>query len=326
MFNIFAIHAGLRANGVIGINERNLDYVFRQNKRRLYELVDDKIVTKQLAAEAGVQVAETYAVLEFPADFAKLKAISREHREFVIKPSRGSGGGGILVIGGVSQTGLRKASGHLLSWEDVRFHLNNLLSGMYSLGGGSDRVIVEQRLRTHPILEDVSFRGVPDLRIIVYRGVPVMAMLRLPTSMSDGKANLHMGGVGVGVDIATGVTTKAVCLGATIEDHPDFELPVTKIEIPFWSDALENAARLGSALGLGYVGVDLVIDASMGPTMLEVNARPGISIQVANGEGMRPRLHYVDALETIPDDPTERCRLAMAAFRAGEKPGPAASG
>jgi glutathione synthase/RimK-type ligase-like ATP-grasp enzyme len=38
------------------------------------------------------------------------------------------------------------------------------------------------------------------------------------------------------------------------------------------------------------VGVDLVIDVERGPLMLEVNARPGLQIQVINGEGLAPAL------------------------------------
>jgi alpha-L-glutamate ligase-like protein len=136
-------------------------------------------------------------------------------------------------------------------------------------------------------------------------------MLRLPTSMSDGKANLHMGGVGAGVDLATGKTTRAVCKGEVVERHPDFDTPLTGFQVPHWPDVLELAARLGGSIGLGYVGVDLVIDADMGPTMLELNARPGIAIQVANGAGLAHALHKVRALEAVPDDPAARCVIAI---------------
>jgi len=35
--------------------------------------------------------------------------------------------------------------------------------------------------------------GLPDIRIICFNMVPVIAMLRIPTELSDGKANLHSG-------------------------------------------------------------------------------------------------------------------------------------
>jgi alpha-L-glutamate ligase-like protein len=250
-------------------------------------------------------------VLEYQGHMHLLRKVSEKHEEFVIKPARGSGGGGILVFGGRGRAGLRKASGDQMSWTDIEYHVSNIFGGMYSLGGGSDRVLIEQRLHTDKSFDPLAYKGVPDVRIIVFRGVPTAAMLRLPTSMSDGKANLHMGGVGAGIDLPTGITTRAVCKGEVVERHPDFDSPLTGFQVPHWPDVLELAARLGGGVGLGYVGVDLVIDRDMGPTMLELNARPGIAIQVANGAGLAHALNAVAALETVPDDPAERCKLAI---------------
>lgn len=315
MINLFKVHRAFRRRGVLGINARNGEFIYPYNPRRYYPLVDDKVKTKELAIAAGVRVPEQYAVLEYQGHFDLLRKVAEKHDAFVIKPARGSGGGGILVFGGVSAIGLRKASGEVMPWDDVRFHVNNIFGGLFSLGGGSDRALVEQRLRLDPAFDTLAYKGVPDVRIIVFRGVPVMAMLRLPTSISDGKANLHVGGVGAGVDIATGVTTFGVCQGAAIERHPDFETPIAGFQVPHWGEVLELAARLGRSIGLGYVGVDLVIDADMGPTMLELNARPGIAIQIANNMGLRRRLERVRDLETVPEDPRERVELAAAIAR-----------
>jgi len=312
MINFLKVRRALKEKGVIGINARNADYIYPYNPRSHYPLVDDKVKTKAMAIAAGVRVPEQYAVLQYQGHFHLLLKVAEKHSSFVIKPARGSGGGGILVFGGVSALGPRKVSGQLMSWGEVRFHINNIFGGLYSLGGGSDQVLVEQRLHPHKAFDTLAYKGVPDVRIIVFRGVPVMAMLRLPTSISDGKANLHVGGVGAGVDIATGVTTFAVCQDKTITEHPDFETPIAGFQVPHWPEVMELAARLGYSCGLGYVGVDLVIDAEMGPAMLELNARPGIAVQVANNMGLSPRLHRVRALESIPPDAAERCDLARA--------------
>jgi alpha-L-glutamate ligase-like protein len=311
MMNIVDIHRALRAKGVLGINARNRDYIYPHNPRSLYPRVDDKVVTKAFAIEAGVRVPEQYAVLEHQGHYNVLRAVAERRNEFVIKPTRGSGGGGILVIGGRGGAGLRKASGDIIAWEDLRFHVNNIFGGLYSLGGGSDRVLVEQRLHTHSAFDTLAYKGVPDVRVIVFRGVPIAAMVRLPTSLSDGRANLHMGGVGAGIDLGTGMTTHAVCKGEAIDLHPDFETPLAGFEVPYWREVLELSARLGATIGLGYVGVDIVIDERMGATLLELNARPGIAIQIANGVGLSHRLRRVRALEAIPEDPIERCALAV---------------
>jgi alpha-L-glutamate ligase-like protein len=178
-----------------------------------------------------------------------------------------------------------------------------------------------------PVFDHVSYLGVPDIRIIVFKGVPVMAMIRLPTRSSDGKANLHMGGVGAGIDMRTGITTNAVVGTSPMHEHPDTGSPVVGLKIPHWDDMLEIASRCYEITGLGYLGVDLVLDAALGPLILEMNARPGLNIQIANAAGLLPRLHFLEALEldgmSVPDrialgkeatnrDPREIARMAVA--------------
>lgn len=308
----------MHASGVLGINARNLDFVAAHNPRRLYPKVDDKTITKKEAIAAGVTVPETYAVMRHQGQWPQVRAIMEEKKSFVIKPARGSGGGGIMVVTGLAKTGLRSSGGRITPWADVRHHISNILSGMFSMGGGaSDKVIIEERLKVHPAFDNLAFGGVPDVRVIVFRGVPVMGMLRLPTAVSDGKANLHMGGVGAGLDIAEGVTTRGVQFNEVIELHPDFETPVTGFQVPQWDAVLEMAAALGGSTGLGYVGVDIVIDAVKGPTLLELNARPGIAIQTANRRGLKPILKAIADLprEAIPLDPKGRAELARQIWR-----------
>ena len=181
---------------------------------------------------------------------------------------------------------------------------------MYSLGGQTDKALIEYRVKFDDIFGKVSFKGVPDLRLIVLKGVPVFAMLRLPTAESDGKANLHKGGVGVGINLATGLTMRAMQHDQLIETHPDTAHPLENIQAPFWDDILLMAAKSYDVTGLGYIGVDIVLDREKGPLLLELNARPGISIQIANRMGMRPVLEKADALATEKLTAEERVRLA----------------
>ena len=220
-----------------------------------------------------------------------------------------------MVFNGVAKTGLRRMNGQIVPWADIKYHLNNMLSGMFSMGDGSDRVMIEERLVPHSAFSKLAFGGVPDVRVIVFRGVPVMAMLRLPTAESDGKANLHQGGVGAGIDLITGVTTRGVQHNDAIDIHPDFETPVRDFQVPSWPDILELASRLGHHDGLGYVGVDIVVCEHKGPTMLELNARPGIAIQTANLRGLRPLLEPIAALQVVPEDVETRIAIAKANWK-----------
>jgi alpha-L-glutamate ligase-like protein len=174
---------------------------------------------------------------------------------------------------------------------------------MYSLGGRPDEALLQQRVLLHPVFEAVCYKGIPDVRVVLYRAEPAMAMLRLPTKESNGRANLHQGGIGAGIDLATGRTNHAVQRNRFIDRHPDTGLPLVGVAVPGWPDVLHMARRVAAAVGLGYVGVDIVIDARQGALLLEANARPGLAIQIANAQGLLPRLAAIDAqaAEPVPE-------------------------
>ncbi len=283
----------LRKTGIIGLNERNVKYVSEFNPRRLHRLVNNKIETKALALRAHIPVPALLGTIESGRDIGNLAKIVEGATGFVIKPAQGAQGNGILVIDGPVAGGWRLANGRRITKDRIRFHVNNIMSGMYSLGGQPDIAMVEYRVNFDPLFDDVSFKGVPDIRIIVLKGFAVAAMVRLPTADSDGKANLHKGGVGVGVDLPTGITTTAMQYDRPIDLHPDTGQSLSGIQIPNWDDVLLMAARAYDVTGLGYLGVDVVLDRDKGPLLLELNARPGISIQIANGAGLRTNLEAI---------------------------------
>lgn len=280
--------------GILGINARNLDYLFPHNPRHLYKLADSKLETKKIARSVGVNIPETYGVIQFQNQVKQLPEIVANHDAFVVKPGGGSGGDGIVVIKAVKDEGYCKASGQILAESDLEYHLHSILSGMFSLSGNSDVAIIEYAVQFDPVFSDIAYQGVPDIRTIVYHGVPVMAMLRLPTRISDGKANLHRGGVGVGIDLSTGRTTSGIQHNRYIEKHPETDSPLREIEIPQWEQILQMSAQLGEETEFGYLGIDFVLDESLGPLLLEINARPGLSIQISNQEGLIPRLEAID--------------------------------
>ena len=284
----------LKANGVMGINRRNADYVLKYNKRHLYPVVDDKILTKERAIAAGINVPDLYGIISTEKDADLFEKIVAPYRDFVVKPAQGAGGDGILVIADRFEGRYKTVSGKILSYQDIEHHISSILSGLYSLGGHRDRALIEYRVTPDPIFKSISYEGVPDIRIIVLMGYPVMAMLRLPTRQSGGKANLHQGAIGVGVDLATGVTLKGTWLNNKITKHPDTTNPVDGVQLPDWDGFMRLATSCFELSGLGYIGVDLVLDQDKGPLILELNARPGLNIQIANDAGMTHRCHKVE--------------------------------
>ena len=305
----------LRQNGVLGINRRNSEFIRQWNPRRLYPLVDDKLRTKRLALTFGMPVPELFGVIETQHDIRDLPGIVADRQQFVVKPAHGSGGNGVLVITGRRGNRFAKASGALLDENELDHHISNMLSGLYSLGGQRDRVVVEYYVQCDPELAKISFRGVPDIRLIVFKGFPVMAMIRLPTRLSDGRANLHQGAVGVGIDLASGTTLGGVQENHRVSEHPDTGHQLEGMPIPSWGRILEMGANCYEMTGLGYLGVDIVVDRDLGPLILELNARPGLAIQIANGSGLHRRLSQIERLGETNQTPDLRLAASREIFR-----------
>lgn len=283
--------------GVLGMNSRNVRYISRYNERSLYHLVDDKLHTKKAAQDAGIAVPELLGVIESHWQLRNLQEMLAPWDQFVIKPTRGSGGKGILVITGKDFDYFIKSNGRKLQLSEIHRHINNTLSGLFSLGGKPDKVMFEAMIDYDAALNEFTYEGVPDIRIIVFKGFPVMAMMRCSTHSSDGRANLHQGAIGVGLDICTGKSLLAVQHNRPVEVHPDTGKSFTELSVPGWGTILELAAGCYEMTGLGYIGCDIVLDKQKRPVILELNARPGLAIQVANGHGLRRRLEMVEAFD-----------------------------
>jgi len=300
--------------GILGMNRRNVAFIGKYNPRPNYKLVDDKLLTKQAALENNIPVPELYGVVETQYQVHQIVETLADFEQFAIKPAQGSGGKGILVIIGRNGDRYVKSSGVEIDGEEIRRHLSNTLAGLHSLGGRNDYALIEALIKFDRSLEQYSYEGVPDIRVIVFRGVPVMAMMRCATHASDGKANLHQGAVGVGLDIATGRSVQAVQHGVLVDRHPDTGASFEALRVPHWDRILDLAASCVEMVGLGYLGVDIVLDRELGPMLLELNARPGLAIQVANQAGLRHRLRTARRIAERTDDHHEKIALAQQHF------------
>lgn len=304
--------------GIMGMNRRNIAYISRYNDRSLFPLVDDKLKTKRLALEYGVRTPQLLGVVDNQHDVNALASLLDTLPGFCIKPAKGSGGKGILVVTRDGQGNLYRSNGKPLDLMEIERHASNILAGLFSLGGATDVAVIESLVQVNPYFDRFTFEGVPDMRLIMFGGFPVMAMVRLSCAASKGKANLHQGAVGVGIDIGSGRAVKAVRKDKPIETHPDTGQDLLALQVPQWQELLELACACYDMSGLGYLGVDLVVDRDQGPMLLELNARPGLSIQIANGCGLLPRLRLIESL-THPMRPiTERIQYSRRHFAAGE--------
>lgn len=303
-------YRALHKAGVLGLNGRNCNYIMARNQRRLYPFVDDKIKCKQLLQKQAIAVPVLLDSIRGQYEASHLAERLKKLEQFVIKPASGSGGDGIIVVVAKRNNRWISAGGSAYSLDDIQFHVSGILNGMYSLGGQPDAAMIETLIRPAEILKPIAPFGVPDIRVIVYRGFPVMAMMRVPTRLSGGCANLHQGAIGVGINMRTGITQAAVMQSQVVDLHPDTGAAVNNFQIPDWPLLLKLAARCQQAIPLGYLGVDIVLDEQFGPQVLELNARPGLAIQIANQCGLKQRLDLIDALDRPEQlDLDQRLRL-----------------
>ena len=301
-FNLFR-------NGLLGVNRRNLDYLFMVNERKKYLLVDDKILTKRLLTDNGLPVPKLYGVFSSNSKLRILETQLAHLTSFVVKPAKGACGQGVLILQKEREGYWSDTGGNRWNLIELRQHIFSIISGIFSLAGQPDVVLIEEKIEPMDIFQTVAPGGLADIRIIVYKGVPIMSMLRLPTFISNGCANLHRGAVGVGIDMASGFTHSGVHHHRVITTHPDTDYPLCGLCIPYWDDLKLMAAKSYDVVGLGYLGVDIVIDKERGPLVLELNARPGLSIQTANSAGLIPRLQAIDQLDLKNKTAEERIKF-----------------
>lgn len=282
-----------RARRVLGLNARNLLYVQTLNERRNFPLADDKVRTKELFSRAGVPAPRTLAILSTQIEVARARVMLEQAGSFVIKPARGRRGGGVVVITGCGAGTFVTAGGSQVTWDDLRRQMADILFGVHSTGR-RDRVLVESRVLAHPELAALAGTGLPDVRVILLRGEPVMAMMRVPTRASSGRANLHQGAAGVALRMSDGLATRCLLKGRPAASHPDTGRPLTGFHVPMWTEVIDVARRAAACLPLPYLGVDVVIAREEGALAMEANLRPGLEIQNVNRRGLRARLTVLE--------------------------------
>lgn len=303
------------SRGVLGLNARNLLYIRPFNPRKAVAFADDKMKTKAFLSTRGIPTARLFARIDTRRQLQQFDFSALPDR-CVLKPNYGFGGEGIIILKGRKNGQFLVQGKKQISNEELQEHIEDILDGKFSVNGHKDSAFFEQILEAHDSLSHFRPAGLPDLRIVVFNLVPVMAMLRIPTAESGGKANVHLGGIGIGIDIAKGVTTHAAQYHHMLKTLPH-GIPIAGTTIPYWEEMLLISSRIQSMTNIGYLAVDLTLDKELGPVLLEVNARAGLMLQVANLAPLQARLRRVEGLKV--SSPEKGVRIAQELF--GEKLG-----
>lgn len=270
--------------GVMGLNKRNIELIYAHNRREDYHLADDKVRSKEILHDKAISCAETYAVITNIKDIKKMWAKCEKHQAMAIKPSNGFGGEGIKILKKDEQDNWI-SSGRKISEDEIFRHITSIISGLYSMSS-NDSCLIEECIVPHPFFAEIYGDGVPDFRVITLKNKPIMAMLRMPTSKSDGKANLHQNGVGIGVDMEKGTLTQVYDGKRYTQHHPDNPAIIFGKNIPFWNEIMALSIATSKAFPLNFLGIDVVIDRKKGPQIMEVNVRSGLGIQLVNKRGL----------------------------------------
>jgi alpha-L-glutamate ligase-like protein len=307
----------MKASSILGLNSRYVLFTSKYNTKDGKKIANSKLKTAKILKKNNILHPEILAKFKSISDLENFKW-EKLPNSFAVKPSRGLGGEGIIVI----KKKLRNPKNQNIKWittqkqkigvDDLKLHVLDILEGAYSIGSDPDIAFIQEYVGRHKVFRKLAYRGTPDIRIIIFNKIPMMAMLRLPTKESKGRANLHQGALGLGIDLATGITTKAIQNNRQIVFKPGTFRKLNGIKIPQWNLILETAVRAQIASTLGYCGVDVVIHPEKGPMVIELNAQPGLSIQLANMEGLKRRLERVDDLVVI--DAEHGIKIAKALF------------
>lgn len=302
----------IKPSHILGMNSR---YKYtKKNPSSAKRYGFSKLRTKELLRENKIPTAEVFHIFNNIND---LENINWEiiPVPFVIKPANGSAGKGILVIEKKLENKelWKSTSGIKYDATDLSLHVSNILDGEFSTWGTSYQAIIEEMIPAHPDLVKYAYQGTPDIRVVVFNNVPVMAMIRIPTKKSSGRANLDQGALGLGIDMATGQTTYGVeGKSGTITHFPGTKKKVSGIQIPQWNKLLETAVRASDAAGYVFMGADLFIHPEKGPMIVELNGFPGLSIQLCNKDGLKRRLERIEGLDVA--DAKHGVKISQALF------------
>lgn len=301
----------MRVSSILGLNARGVLFTGKYNSRPAKKIADSKLQTDRVLRRANVPHPTIFKKFTKAQEVLDFKW-SDLPDAFALKPSRGLGGEGIIVVKKKIQNSWLTTSKKKITEEDLKLHALDILEGAFSMGNEPDSAFIQEYVGRHLSFKKYAFRGTPDIRVIVFNKIPIMAMLRLPTKESGGRANLHQGALGLGIDIVTGITTKAILGNKEITLKPGTSRKLRGIKVPFWNKILETAVAGQIASGLVYAGVDIVLHPEKGPQIIELNAQPGLSIQLANMEGLKRRLERVDDINVI--DAIHGVKIAKALF------------
>ena len=174
----------MKLSNILGLNARSQLFAYKYNSARGKKIADSKLLTAIILKKAKVPRPKIFKILRDPKTVLEFDWSTLPDK-FALKPSKGLGGEGIIVVkmklknGGWLTTQKKR-----VTIDDFKLHTLDILEGAYSMGNVPDVALIQEYVGRAKVFRRWAYRGTPDIRVIVFNKVPVMAMLRLPTKES----------------------------------------------------------------------------------------------------------------------------------------------
>ena len=294
-------------NSILGLNYRNLKLqVF--NKKDAVNFANNKLKTKHFFSVRGIPVPKLMGIFKDREDVNKFD-FANLNKDFVIKPNQGSEGKGIIPFKERKGDKFITVSNKEYTINELKNHIINITQGIYN-NGYKDIAFFEQRIKNSPELNKITYKGLPDVRVFCYNQIPIMAMLRVPTKESEGRANLAENAMAIGINLSNGEPNYYYYKGKISKKDPINKNPIKKI--PNFIRVLQVAVKCAQLSKLKLVGCDIAFNEKNEPCLIEINARPGLKIQLANKDSLKERINKIKDLK--PKSINESIEIAMSIF------------
>ena len=200
----------------------------------------------------------------------------------------------------------------LLTDQEFRRRLLDILDGKYSMTLGWDKIIIEEKLIAGELFKDFCEYGLADIRVIVFNLVPVATMIRVPTKSSGGKANLAQWGLGFGIEVGSGKITSLLWKNKIYKiKFPKKFAHFQNKKLPYRNDILFLSSKVQYFVNLWYLALDRVITNEW-PKLLEINARAWLEVQKVSDTKLKNILDKIADLKII--DPEKWVEIAKSLF------------
>lgn len=149
----------MKASAILGLNAR-AQISYKYNKNWGKAVANSKLATKKVLKKAGIPAPELYRKFLRPRDIISFDWQSLPD-SFALKPSRGLGGEGIIVIKKRSKDGTAwvTTSRKRIEVEDLKLHTLDIFEGAYSLEHATDVAFAEEYVGRHKAFRRYAYRG-----------------------------------------------------------------------------------------------------------------------------------------------------------------------